>query len=260
MAFSGGSAATEAEWPDLEWELDRWGETGRVAGVWWRDDDAVAMTPCLERLFDLVGETPLALAVIPAEADGGLAAAIETRPRVSVLPHGWRHVNNATTGKKSEFPAGRGRDEVAADLAAAQRCVAAIFGMRALPVFVPPWNRFAEEFVPLLSEAGITGLSLMAPRRYVAATPGIAVLDADVDLVDWHGGRGFIGEGAALGGIVAALLRARRKTGAEATTSVGILSHHLVLDEAGAAFLRRFRQTVDAHPAARWVAAAEFLT
>ena len=36
------SAHMEAGWPDLTAELDRWGEAGRTATLWWRDDDATA--------------------------------------------------------------------------------------------------------------------------------------------------------------------------------------------------------------------------
>jgi hypothetical protein len=39
------------KWPDLVAELDRWGETGHVASLWWRDDDAVAPTPVLTALL-----------------------------------------------------------------------------------------------------------------------------------------------------------------------------------------------------------------
>src|SRR5437879_1194895 len=149
------TAALTAEWPDLVAELDRWGEAGQVASLWWRDDDAVAATPELHSLVRLAGEAPLALAVIPADLDPDLPAFLQAMPRVAVLQHGWRHVNHAAIGaKKSEYPATRNTAAVAAELAAGRDRLAACFGAQALPVFVPPWNRFAAEFVPFLTQPG----------------------------------------------------------------------------------------------------------
>ncbi len=69
------------------------------------------------------------------------------RPRSAVLQHGWRHANRARSGKKSEFPSGLSASVAAAEIAAGRDRLAALFGSRALPVFVPPWNRFAPELL-----------------------------------------------------------------------------------------------------------------
>lgn len=244
-------AAATAEWPDLVNELDRWGNAGRIAAFWWRDDDAVAMTPALARLLSIAGTAPLALAVIPAAAETELAAAFGPLPQVAVLQHGWRHVNHAKAGKKSEFPPGRPPRDVAADLAAGRARLAALFGARALPVLVPPWNRFDAGFVPLLARAGIASLSVMAPRPEPLATSEAAAVDVDTDLVAWKGDRGFIGTAAALGGILAELRRRRLGVGNPAA-ALGILSHHLVMDDAAAEFLAQLRELIGAHRAARW--------
>src|SRR3954471_6826472 len=84
-----------ADWPELVSELDCWGEAGRIAKLWWRDDDAVAATPELAALLRLAGATPMALAVIPALATADLAASLRDVPCSAVLQHGWRHVNRA---------------------------------------------------------------------------------------------------------------------------------------------------------------------
>ncbi|HVC50841.1 MAG TPA: polysaccharide deacetylase family protein [Stellaceae bacterium] len=245
-------AVANAEWSDLADELDRWEEAGRVATLWWRDDDAVAMTPSLARLVALAGAVPLALAVIPADADGQLAAALRPLANVAVLQHGWRHANHAVVGKKSEFPPERAASLVAADLASGRERLAALFGASALPVLVPPWNRFAPSFEKLLAGAGIAGLSAMAPRRVPPLDPRIAALDVHIDLVAWRGGRGFVGEAAALGLLVSAL-RERRLGLTDAVAPTGVLTHHLLLDAATADFLARLTALVNAHPAARWV-------
>jgi hypothetical protein len=249
------AAATEAEWPDLAVELDRWEEAGRIARLWWRDDDAVAPSAELDRLLRLAGGTPLALAVIPRMAEPDLAERLAGEPHVAVLQHGWRHANHAATGKKSEYPAERSGADVAAELAAGRARLAALFGERALPILVPPWNRFDERFVPLLAATGIAALSQMAPRK-TALPAGIVTIDVHLDDVAWHEGRGFVGTGAALGRLIAEL-RARRESGDE--TAIGVLTHHLVMDDSTADFMARLGGVVAAHPAARWAGAPEML-
>ena len=249
------SAANSAEWHDLVVELDCWEEAGRVAQLWWRDDDAVAPTPALDRLLAVAGGAPLALAVIPADVVEGLAAALAFFPRVAVLHHGWCHANRALTGKKSEYPAERHPVEVADELDEGRRRLVSLFGRRALPVFVPPWNRFADRFVPLLGEAGIAAISQMGPRK--GEPPGgIKVIDVDVDVVAWQSGRDFVGEGPALQRLVAALRRERE----QGPGVIGLLTHHLVMDLATEDFLARFGEIVAAHRAARWVGVPELMT
>ena len=58
-------------------------------------------------------------------------------------------------------------------------------------------------------------------------------VNTHVDLIDWKGGRGFVGEAAALDALVAALAQAR--TSGE---PVGVLSHHLAMDGGAWDFLR----------------------
>jgi hypothetical protein len=162
-------------------------------------------------------------------------------------------------GKKSEYPEGRPASLVAAEIGAGRARLKALFGARALPVLVPPWNRFAGEFVPLLVRNGITGLSTMVSSKGAALPPDLVVIDVHVDLVAWHEDRGFIGAGAALGSLVGHL-RASRLGAADRAQPIGILTHHLVMDGATAAFLDRLIALVRGHAAARWATAAELLT
>jgi hypothetical protein len=253
------TAAMTAEWPDLVAELDRWGEAGQIAKLWWRDDDAVAATPELSSLLRLAGDVPLALAVIPAELDPELPGFLQPMVQVAVLQHGWRHANHAAPGaKKSEYPASRAAAAVLAELAAGHDRLEACFGPRALSVLVPPWNRLAAEFVSLLTESGIAGLSSMASRAAPTLPHGITSLDVQVDLTAWKEDRGFIGTAAALAGVIGHL-QACRLGLAECGTPTGILTHHLVMDRATAGFLDRLLAVVDGHPAARWASATELL-
>ncbi|HUI35395.1 MAG TPA: polysaccharide deacetylase family protein [Stellaceae bacterium] len=249
------AAATEAEWPDLAVELDRWEEAGRSAGLWWRDDDAVASTPQLDRLLRLAGGVPLALSVIPADARASLARALDPFPQVAVLHHGWCHANRATSGKKSEYPAERHPVDVADELDEGRKQLRALFGARALPVFVPPWNRFADRFLPLLAEAGLIAISQQAPRK-VPLPEGIAAIDVQLDVTDWHGDCGFVGDGPALARLLAELRRRREDWDGGA---IGILTHHLVMDAATEDFLGRLGEMVAWHPGARWLGGHELL-
>jgi hypothetical protein len=251
-------AATTAGWPDLVDELDRWGEAGRVAVLWWRDDDAVAATPQLEDLLLLAGDVPIALAVIPALARPELADALLCAKRIAVLQHGWQHANHAASGKKSEYPEGRPAAVVGAEIGAGRARLKGLFGVRAVPVFVPPWNRLACEILPQLGEHGIAGLSTIASRRVAALPVGLVAIDVHVDVVAWQGNRDFIGTAAALGRIVG-YLRTARLGGAAAPPPIGILTHHLVMDRATTAFLDRLIALVGTHLAARWAPAEEFV-
>lgn len=249
--------ATSADWTDLTGELDLWHQAGRAATLWWRDDDAASADLRLDRLLAIAGEVPVTLAVIPGAADSGLADCLaQSSQNIGVVQHGWRHIDRAAGGKKSEFPAGRARDAVASDLARGRLRLTELFGSRALAVLAPPWNRLGEEFLSLLPACGIAALSLIEPRRAAWPVPGVFQANVQVDLVAWAGDRGFVGEETALRGLVARL-RARRAGEVDREEPTGILTHHLIQDEAAGAFLRGLVATTCAHPAARWLGARE---
>jgi hypothetical protein len=252
------SVATE-RWPDLANELDRWGAEGRTASLWWRDDDAAAPCDGLDHLLAIAGEVPLALAVIPMAAQPALATWLDgaarrsdEAPPIAILQHGWQHADHAAPAKKSEFPAGRSGESVAADLAAGRERLRKLFGARALAVLVPPWNRFAEAFLPLLADCGIGAISRINPRNAARPAPDVFAANVHVDLVAWKADRGFIGEAAALGSLVGHL-QARRRGEVDGDEPTGILTHHLVQDQATDDFLMRLMALTTAHPAAQWL-------
>jgi hypothetical protein len=253
------SGSPRADWHDLTAELDLWGEAGRAATLWWRDDDAIAPTPQLARLLRLAAGVPLALAVIPALVRPELTEALAGRPHVAVLQHGWQHVNRAGIGaKRSEYPPGRARDAVVAEIVAGRARLRALFGPRAAAVFVPPWNRIANEFVTILPECGIAGLSGMASPHRSALPPDLAQRDAHLDLVAWTENRRFIGEPVALAALVRRL-QGQRLGGIVRPPPVGLLTHHLIMDGATAAFIERLIAFSRSHRALRWAVAADLL-
>jgi hypothetical protein len=248
--------AVPAKWSDLADELDRWAQEGRTATLWWRDDDAAAPSRRLDDLLATAGSMPVALAVIPALAQPALAGWLRQLPAVWVLQHGWLHANRTVTGKKSEFPASRAKAEVTADLVEGRSRLKALFGGRALAVLAPPWNHFGDGLLPLLAANALGAISRVKPRPTAWPATGVYEANVHVDLVAWRGDRGFVGEPAALSGLVGHL-RARRTGLADADEPTGILTHHLVQDRATGDFLGRLLALTRAHRAARWLDAAE---
>ena len=248
-------------WDGLARELDAWGAAGRTATLWWRDDDATRPTPALERLLDIAGQhaAPLALAVIPAPAVPELAQRL-AGGTVSVLQHGFAHRSHAGPGeKKTELGAQRPTTAVLAELAEGRARLAGLFAAAAvpvLPVLVPPWNRIAGPIVAGLAATGFTGLSTYNARAAGLAAPGLLQVNTHADIIDWRGSRGFVGEAAALG-LVAGHLAARRLGAMDDGEPTGLITHHLVHDEACWRFCGRLAEAAAAHPAARWLAAPD---
>lgn len=223
-------------WTNLAEEAARWSQAGRAADLWWRDDDAADVGPALERLLTIHRDSgaPLALAVVPAKATQALADRLAGEAGVDLLQHGYAHVNHAASGdKKVELGAERPAMHVLGELGAGRVALERLFGARPLPVLVPPWNRIAPALVPTLPEIGFAGLSTFGARRRTNPVRGLLEVNTHVDLIDWKGGRGFIGEAAALDALVSALSRARISG-----EPIGVLSHHLAMDGEAWDFLR----------------------
>jgi len=223
-------------WAALDDEIAHWRDAGRAASLWWRDDDAVDVTVALDRLLQIHHATaaPLALAVVPAQATEALAARLAAEPAVDVLQHGYAHVNHAGAGeKKAELGLQRPAMIVLGDLGTGWMALERLFGARALAVLVPPWNRIAPPLVPTLPEIGFHGLSTFGARSRERPVRGLRQVNTHLDLIDWRGGRGFVGVERALEVLVHALETARTKT----EEPIGVLSHHLAMDEGAWDFL-----------------------
>jgi hypothetical protein len=234
-------------WRALDDELCRWRDAGRTAELWWRDDDAAAPCAALERLLALSRGTrvPLALAVVPSAAVPALFEGLEA----TVLMHGTDHVNRARPDeKKSEFPEGEPDDAALARLTAARARLERLAGDNFLPVLAPPWNRLKRSLVAHLPAAGLHGLSTYGARK--AAIPGVREVNTHVDIIDWRGTRGFVGEEAALGALVSHL-SARLCNKCDAGEATGVLTHHAVHDAASWRFLERLLERTRA-TGAQW--------
>jgi len=244
---------------ELRCELDRWGEAGKTARFWWRDDDAVAATPALDRLIAVTAElgVPLGLAVIPNRAEVSLFNRLSGFSHIRVLPHGASHLNHAPPDqKKAEFGAHRPVDSMLNEIASAL----AWFGLRSpegrlhvVPIFVPPWNRIDPALAARLPEADIARVSTFQPRSRLAPDP--KPINTHVDPINWKNGRRFLGWDAAMAPLLAHL-KARRlddpAVDIDATEPTGLLSHHLVQDSATWEFLCAVGREITDHKAAQW--------
>lgn len=235
-------------WLALEAELDLWGAAGRTATWWWRDDDAVAATPALDRLLALKGPLPLTLAVIPARLEPSLAARLAAVPSVRIAVHGWAHANHAPDGaKKAEFGPSRPLAERRADAARGREVLVDAFGPAAGGLFVPPWNRIADDMAPALADLGFRALSAFAPRKAAPPTD-LAVVDTHLDPIAWRDGGAFVGDEVALGILVRHLAAQRESHTPD--VPVGLLTHHLAHDDATWEFVRRLTMFLAVHNAA----------
>ncbi len=251
--------AAAAAWADLRAELDRWADDGRVATFWWRDDDAGAMADPLDRLLGLRRslDIDIALAVVPARIEADFRARLADEAGVAVLQHGYSHHNFATADeRKIELDGSRPAEYVIADLAVGMQALSTVAG--ALPVLVPPWNRIAAHLLPLLPELGFCGLSTLGPRQRPEPLRGLRQNNVHIDPIDWRGRnappRAFAGTERT---IAAAIdhLTARRTGTADSDEATGLMTHHLVQDEASWHFVERFIAETRDHRAVRWLAA-----
>lgn len=225
----------------LRAEFDRLADAGRTVGFWWRDDDAVAAGPALDRLLDLTARRglPISLAVIPRQARESLAVRIRTQDAVTVLVHGWDHANHAPPAeRKAEFGSHRPASDMASEVRSGLASITELFGRQALPVFVPPWNRIAPDLVARLPDCGYRALSCFGEAR---STAGTCRIDTHLDPVDWRGSRSLVEPRA--------LVEMTRRALHRGTDVIGLLTHHLVFDEALWSFCAEMADLASDHPA-----------
>jgi predicted glycosyltransferase len=220
------------DWSPLDAALDRARDQGVALGFWWRDDDAVADTPQLDRLLGLARryKAGIGLAVIPECIDASLARRLASEEGAFALVHGWSHANHAPVGeKKAEFGPYRPLSALSTEAELALATARKHLGSRVLPVFVPPWNRISRELVPHLPRLGFAGLSTFTDRKSARPAEGLVQINTHVDPIDWHGTRSLVDPARIVADLAGAV--ERRITGeADRDEPIGFLTHHLVHD------------------------------
>lgn len=226
---------------------------GQKVRLWWRDDDAIAPTPALEKLLALSEKhaLPVAMACIPALASKALCERLAQAPHASVLVHGLAHTNHAPAGqKKAEFgdhrPLSMLMDDAKEGLRLARHC----FGDALMPVFVPPWNRISDKLAGQLGDLGYCGLSVAGQ---VKSYHDLQVANTHIDPIAWHDGGGLLLpseiETRAAAFILASLNDPK-------PIVLGLLTHHLVQDEATWDYINNLLTWLINHPAVEVVEAS----
>lgn len=239
-------------WGSLQKELDCWMEDARTATFWWRDDDAAAITPSLEKLLALSthANIPMMLAVIPTQLTPEFRS-YRFPKDVRLAQHGYTHTNYAPGNMKNyEFGSEREHAEMVEDIAKGHQMTMSL--ANAINTFVPPWNRFDKSLLSSLKKIGIKVLSTFSPRSSPEPYSGLRQVNTHADLVDWGGTRGFIGDASILHQITSHL-SARRTGIVDKNEPTGLLTHHLVHDADCWRFLESFAKAINDHPAATWL-------
>jgi hypothetical protein len=249
------------DWDGFVGELDHWAEAECTATFWWRDDDASAPSEALQRMISL-GErhqVPLGLAVIPAAADAGLSFLRTSPEGITILQHGFAHVNHAPANeKKAEFGEHRAMTVMSEEIAAGAERLRALAAERFLAIFVPPWNRLTPALMPALPGLGFCGLSTFAPRQDRLPAAGLFQVNTHVDLIDWRGGR-RPKRVSRLVGEITVHLAARRAGEVDRDEPTGVLTHHLDHGDESWDFLDELFAVTRGHPAARWLSPQQAL-
>ncbi len=243
-------------WARLRAELDAWHAAGRTATLWWRDDGVCDWTPALYRLVQIAaaGPVPLALAVPPLAAAPRLAQRLPSGSGVRLLQYGYAGRNHAPPGASpAEYPEGRSGTALTGEVCHGWLSLAELFGRRALPVFVPPWQRTSTTLPNVLAGLGFHGISLAGTRALPERAPGLVAVNVHADLAAPDGTNSFAGERPILTDLIGHL-RARRLGTADPAEPTGLRTAHLELEPRAWAFLERLVAATANHPAVRFPA------
>ncbi len=240
-------------WKSLSAMLDRMTDARRTVRFWLRDDDAIEPTPALGRLLDITRQAsvPLSLAVIPAFTGPPLAERLQGEDHVAVTVHGWSHENHAIRGKKCELGSDRAGAVVLGELGDGLAKLRMLHADRLDPVLVPPWNRIDRALLPALAPLGFQAASVYGKAD--TESP-IRLINTHVDIMDWASGH--CRPHADLVGLLVTELE-RRIGGSD--EPIGILTHHLVHDEACWDFLAKLFETTAGRACLRWCPLRELL-
>ncbi len=263
-------------YPKLEHELAKWKGQGLKARFWLRDDDAIRVTPALNRLADVADKFKkrIGLAVIPAKLEQSLIDALRNdQHHFFPMCHGLHHANYGTVFAPDEFGPARSIDALRRDAAEALKIFMSAFPSTA-PYFVPPYCMISKTFEQELAQIGFAGLSNvpstvarklsslnartgllplnLLPTVSTLVTAGSSDLSVHIDLIDWK--RKSAHSRVNIEAKVLGELRMRRKHYISPDTPIGILAHHLVHDNQIWLALEDLLAFLDSHEAAEFPA------
>ena len=250
---------------DLTEELDQWSDAGLEATVWWRDDDAGADGPQLNRLLEIATAAGaiVHLAAIPEHLTQTGETRILAADGARVIQHGFSHFDHAPPGEGSwELGSHRPISVTLGELAEGKARLEAAFGDRFIPVVTPPWGRIAPEIAERLPDIGVHCVSLTTSRPARYRAPNLLEISVCCDPINWRGGAHFAGPEKPMRHFVEHLRHRRQcllSGKGDGDEPSGLLTHHLDHDAEIWAFVETLVSALSAHPAARWVVLNEFL-
>ena len=119
-----------------------------------------------------------------------------------------------------------------------------LFPTQFLPVLVPPWNRIADSVRERRQEVGLAGLS-----TFGTAPPGDPHwINMHLDIFEWRPVRRPLNTGRLM---LLSWRRSERRLAGD-PEPIGIMTHHLVHEEASWAFLDDLFGLIAKHPAVAW--------
>ena len=240
---------------ELRKELDLWSFSGHFPRLYLRDDDAIKITPHLERLTRLCErfEIPVLLAVIPKFAKSNLAGFVLQHAIITPAVHGYSHTNFAgQKEKKTELGNHRPLDNILAELAIGRDKLARMFGNRLSTLFVPPWNRVSNEVASGLDELGFVGISGFG---WKIADQDILHINTHIDIIDWKNGKTEKPLDKVMGELITNLRIARRHE----FSPIGILTHHLVHNQKCWEMIENLFLLLQNQREVRWVKAVDVI-
>ncbi|VAV96553.1 hypothetical protein MNBD_ALPHA08-760 [hydrothermal vent metagenome] len=244
-----------ATWQDLENELDHWHQAGKTATLWWRDDDACALTPQLEKLIEIadIANIPVHLAVIPARLEDDATKFLLASENTRILQHGFAHIDHAPKGEGSwELGDHRPLEIVVGELKQGFDILHVAFGEKFLPVLVPPWTRFSDQLRPFLPDVGLKAYSAEGERERHDGVSRLKTIHAHCDPIRWKHNARFKGAERVLDDFVAHLGK-RRLNQCDATEPSGLCTHHMDHSLELWQFLPTFFERTKSHPAVDWI-------
>jgi hypothetical protein len=264
---------TASVWDEARRELDVWSEQRLTARFWMRDDDATETSAPLAQLHALTNrfDITIGLAVIPGTMHQSLPDYLNgDAPNFRPMCHGWKHINHGPQTRPAEFGRERPLTQLLQDATAARKVFVQHFH-KALPIFVPPFNRISNALTRRLPNLGFAAVSAIPSRLsekmldlratagwlprlklpWLVATPRI---DVHIDLIDWRAQTAV--ENGAIARALVRQLRGRRRS--EPDAPIGLLTHHLVHDEPIWRLCDDLLDTLRSHDAVEFVDLADW--
>ena len=249
------NSAASDPWSLLHDEFDAWNELGTPASLWWRDDDAAAAGPKLDKLIDVSLDAGLLLAVIPAKCHPALPSLFSSPSKVRVAQHGYAHINHAPRGQGLgawELGLHRPIDAVLSELDKGREQLGSLFGDTFLPVVVPPWNRIDPLLYEPLALRGYRAISTFGARTSQHLIKDLEAVNAHCDPIRWKTGAKFGGELKTINQLIQHLA-AKRQGLVDVDEPTGFLTHHIDLDDEAWEFCQRLADMVKSHSGACWI-------